>query len=87
MLQPRGMKTKINNITGKITLHIETLFIISPCTVSGAGSPYIGRHIFSSGRHKLTPNRKSIIQAEIVVVKAKNGLFEIIMKPAETVVD
>ena len=75
------MKTKISNITGKITLHTETkkLFIISPCTVSGTGSPFIGQRIFSSRRHELTPYYISIIQADIAVVKAKNGLFEFAM--------
>jgi hypothetical protein len=72
------MKTKTNKILSKITLHIETLFIVSP---------FIGQRIFFTGWHKLTLNRSTIIQAEIAVVKAKNGLFEFNMMPAENAVD
>ena len=52
-------------MTGKITLHTETetLFIISP---------FIGQRMsFFPGGTKHTPYYKSIIQAVIVIVKAK----------------
>ena len=65
------MKTKTNNITGKITLQTETetLFIISP---------FIGKRMsYYPGGTKLTPSYKSIIQADIVIVKAKKFVTKI----------